>query len=43
MRENFRDLSDMFLDYLFEIRGYSQTSIITYEIALRQMLKVSEI
>ncbi len=43
MREKFRDLSDMFLDYLFEIRGYSQTSIITYEIALRQMLKVSEI
>ena len=26
-----------FLEYLFDVRGYSETSIITYEIALRQM------
>jgi len=33
--------SDDFLDYLFDIRGYSEHSIITYEIALRQMMEVS--
>ena len=35
------DLSDDFLDYLFNIRGYSEHSITTYEIALRQMIEVS--
>lgn len=30
-----------FLTYLLEIRGYSETSAITYEIALRQMMQVS--
>ncbi len=43
MRDKFFDFSDSFLDYLFEIRGYSDTSIITYEIAIRQMLEVSSI
>ncbi|MCF6245447.1 MAG: tyrosine-type recombinase/integrase [Sulfurovum sp.] len=33
--------SDDFLDYLFDIRGYSEHSITTYEIALRQMIEVS--
>jgi len=31
-----------FLGYIRDIRGYSETSIITYEIALRQMFEVSE-
>jgi len=43
IKERFQTLSDSFLDYLFEIRGYSDTSIITYEIVLRQMLEVSHI
>jgi len=30
-----------FLDYLLDVRGYSETSITTYEIALRQMAEVS--
>lgn len=43
MKEQFEPLSDTFLDYLLDIRGYSNTSIITYEIAIRQMLEVSHI
>lgn len=43
MKERFFALSDDFLDYLWQIRGYSQTSITTYEIALRQMIEVSHI
>ena len=43
MNKDFELLSDSFLDYILEIRGYSETSIITYEIALRQMLEVSRI
>jgi integrase/recombinase XerC len=39
--QKLKDLSDDFLDYLFSIRGYSEHSIVTYEIALRQMIKVS--
>lgn len=31
-----------FLDYIRDIRGYSETSVVTYEIALRQMSEVSE-
>lgn len=30
-----------FLEYLFDVRGYSEHTITTYEIALRQMTKVS--
>jgi len=33
--------SDEFLEYLFDVRGYSEHSITTYEIALRQMMEVS--
>ena len=33
---------DDFLDYIRDIRGYSETSVITYEIALRQMAEASE-
>jgi integrase/recombinase XerC len=33
--------SEDFLSYLLDIRGYSETSVITYEIALRQMIEVS--
>ncbi|MDD5406447.1 MAG: tyrosine-type recombinase/integrase [Sulfurovaceae bacterium] len=43
MKEKFFTLSDDFLDYLWQIRGYSQASIITYEIALRQMIETSHI
>jgi integrase/recombinase XerC len=39
--EKLENLSDDFLDYLFTIRGYSEHSITTYEIALRQMIEVS--
>lgn len=30
-----------FLSYLFEVRGYSETSIVTYEVALKQMQEIS--
>lgn len=32
---------DAFLVYLFDIRGYSEKTIITYEVVLRQMIEVS--
>jgi len=35
------DAIDEFLQYLLEIRGYSETTVETYEIALRQMQEVS--
>ena len=35
------DAIDEFLQYLLEIRGYSETTVETYEIALRQMQVVS--
>ncbi len=41
MQEKLLEYSEEFLDYLLDIRGYSETSIITYEIALRQMMEVS--
>ena len=41
MKEKFQDYSEEFLDYLLDVRGYSETSITTYEIALRQMMEVS--
>jgi integrase/recombinase XerC len=43
MNKIFFEHSDAFLDYLLNVRGYSEHSIITYEIALRQMLNVSYI
>jgi len=39
--EEFKDHIDDFLDYLLDVRGYSETTIETYEIALRQMLEMS--
>jgi len=33
---------DDFLAYIRDVRGYSETSVTTYEIALRQMLEASE-
>ncbi len=33
--------SEAFLDYLLDVRGYSELSVETYEIALRQMMEVS--
>jgi integrase/recombinase XerC len=41
MKEKLQNYSEEFLDYLFDVRGYSETSITTYEIALRQMMEVS--
>jgi len=35
---NLPELVDDFLDYLFQIRGYSETTVETYELPLRQML-----
>ncbi len=43
MKAKLQDASEEFLNYLFDVRGYSETSIVTYEIALRQMLDVSNI
>lgn len=41
MKEKLEDLAEAFLEYLFDVRGYSEHSIVTYEIALRQMMEVS--
>lgn len=41
MKERLYNLSESFLDYLYDVRGYSEQSIITYEVALRQMIEVS--
>jgi integrase/recombinase XerC len=41
MKEKLQRLSEDFLEYLFDVRGYSEHSIITYEVALRQMIEVS--
>ena len=42
MREDSEALMDDFLEYIRDVRGYSDTSVTTYEIALRQMLEASE-
>ena len=39
--EKLEAYSEEFLEYLLDVRGYSDTSVITYEIALRQMIEVS--
>lgn len=39
--EQLKQYSEDFLDYLFSVRGYSEATIITYEIALAQMMQVS--
>jgi len=41
MKEKLYDFSEAFLEYLYDVRGYSEHSIITYEVALRQMIEVS--
>ncbi len=41
MKATIQDQAEAFLEYLFNVRGYSEQSIITYEIILRQMLDVS--
>ncbi|MEA2048412.1 MAG: tyrosine-type recombinase/integrase [Campylobacterota bacterium] len=41
MKEKLQELSEAFLAYLLDVRGYSETSVITYEVALRQMIEVS--
>ncbi|HFQ62107.1 MAG TPA: integrase [Epsilonproteobacteria bacterium] len=41
MKEKLLNHTEDFLDYLFDVRGYSEHSIITYEIALRQMMEES--
>jgi len=42
MRKDSDQLLDDFLTYIRDIRGYSDTSVTTYEVALRQMLERSE-
>lgn len=42
MRHDLEGLMDDFLAYMRDVRGYSDSSVTTYEIALRQMLAVSE-
>ncbi|NOR55207.1 MAG: tyrosine-type recombinase/integrase [Sulfurovum sp.] len=41
MNETIQDQAEAFLEYLLDVRGYSEQSIITYEVVLRQMLEVS--
>jgi integrase/recombinase XerC len=43
MKEKLQTYSEDFLEYLFDVRGYSEHSITTYEIALRQMMEVSHL
>lgn len=43
MKEKLQELSETFLDYLVDIRGYSQATAITYETALRQMIEISHL
>jgi len=42
LREDSEQLLDDFLTYIRDVRGYSETSATTYEVALRQMLEASE-
>ncbi len=41
MKQKLQTLSEEFLEYLYDVRGYSEHSITTYEVALRQMMNVS--
>jgi integrase/recombinase XerC len=41
MKQALRKFIEEFLDYLYDVRGYSEHSIATYEVALRQMSEVS--
>ena len=42
MRRELEELLEDFLSYIRDVRGYSETSVTTYEVALRQMLELSE-
>ncbi|MCF6206893.1 MAG: integrase, partial [Sulfurovum sp.] len=39
--EELNGYCEAFLDYLLDVRGYSEATVETYEIALRQMAEVS--
>ncbi len=41
MQKKLLEYGEDFLTYLLDVRGYSETTVITYEIALRQMIEVS--
>ena len=41
MKEKLQAYSEDFLDYLLDVRGYSDHTITTYEVSLRQMMEVS--
>jgi len=41
MKKKLQSYSEDFLEYLLDVRGYSEHSIVTYEIALHQMMNVS--
>ncbi len=41
MKKRLSKYSENFLEYLLEVRGYSETTILTYEVALRQMMQAS--
>jgi len=43
MKKKLLAQAEEFLEYLFDVRGYSELSIVTYEIALRQMTEESHI
>jgi len=43
MKDRFLEFLDDFLDYLYQIRGYSIQTITTYDISLRYMIKISQI
>jgi len=43
MKKKLLTQTEDFLEYLFDVRGYSELSIITYEVALRQMTDESHI
>lgn len=41
MKEKLQNYVEEFLEYLLDVRGYSETTVETYEIALRQMSEMS--
>lgn len=43
MKSALQEKGEKFLEYLLEIRGYSEATVSTYEVALRQMFEVSHI
>jgi integrase/recombinase XerC len=43
LKEKLQESTEEFLDYLLDVRGYSELSVETYEIALRQMMEVSHL